>query len=776
MFDEDIESALDEANARGLVGSSYLWIDSEGLSNDPLRMASNPAALGSRLHGWLQVASAVPASGLTRLQTAFASMTQSDCASNYFMADASIFSDSTMPPALGAYQYDAAVALILAAEAVAEPTNGTAMRQALLEVGFEGASGSIQFDGTALDRDEATVQMSMFNFVYTSSTIELKQVRSFNTGGGLTYLGDIMWPDGYWTDAIGLHGAVAHYGTQPVDQTTVLPVEYRNLLPPTLRIITHSLAYVTIVMGVISIAWTFAKRNEDIVHAAQPGAIALIAAGAVISSVAALLVTMDHADKPPVTVSTGDSPGFYADLDFVCSMGRWLWILGFDVMITPLITKMWRIGRQFNHLSTPHHQRRVPRLRAMSAAILALVLMDVGLLTAMQLNAPLYFKVTVVSTTLYGDVTESKGMCTSDDHAQPYNVVQVVIHGVLLGGGNVLLYKLRRAPSEFNESKFLGFALFNNLQASIILLMLMNLLADKPAVFVFAKWFGLYWTSTATLCIIFVPKVQHVHFRSDDEDDLAIANDMMKMGKAERRQRLRSIRRSVRRSLSAIGSSVWEGSTASTTTPSVLHDASVQRDGASQRTDHSRRMRKQSTLTVRGFGQLLTADQKVLHTADLVSAPDAQDTVATLASHLLQCAEELGETRWLNAAKPFVGLAANGSDNDRTTQEQTHTIAELIVDGAHLRHLRRRIVHRPSFLPCDAHRPTTGATVRTGLVAETSTAEGAGVVHYANRPHGSALGVAQAQAEVEQLGRPPLAVEQIQLVHSSLAPPGQTRV
>ena len=111
----------------------------------------------------------------------------------------------------------------------------------------------------------------------------------------------------------------------------------------------------------------------------------------------------------------------------------------------------------------------------------------------------------------------------------------IVLHGALLVGSSVLVYELRNVPSEFKEGKWVGFSLVNNMQTSLVALMLMFLIEDNPSIIFITKWFAVYWSSTLTLVLMFVPKIHRVHWVGEDARDLKGADELRRTAQNERR-------------------------------------------------------------------------------------------------------------------------------------------------------------------------------------------------------------------------------------------------
>ena len=257
-------------------------------------------------------------------------MTPANCANPVFTPDASAFSTA---PEIGAYEYDAAAALILAADSLSDPTDGRAMRDALRTLSFQGASGLVKFSSSTLDRDTTSVVIALQNLIYNPHTqlMEFRPVRFFSSTG-VTVVDEITWS--------------GNTTTQPVDLTTVTPDVRRNLMPRSLTITALVLCGVTVFLAVGCIVWTVAYRDADAVRSSQPVFLALIAVGVILSNAAAIPIIQDHKDKPLVSASTTGA-GYYPDLDRACTTGLWLFSLGFDIVYGSLFAKLWRVQRIF---------------------------------------------------------------------------------------------------------------------------------------------------------------------------------------------------------------------------------------------------------------------------------------------------------------------------------------------------------------------------------------------------------------------------------------------
>ena len=57
---------------------------------------------------------------------------------------------------------------------------------------------------------------------------------------------------------------------------------------------------------------------------------------------------------------------------------------------------------------------------------------------------------------------------------------------------------LRSVPSEFNEGKYIGFALANNMQTTLIALLLLFMTSDNPTLFFVMRWIAVFVVAVLT--------------------------------------------------------------------------------------------------------------------------------------------------------------------------------------------------------------------------------------------------------------------------------------
>ncbi|KAL1499044.1 hypothetical protein AB1Y20_013560 [Prymnesium parvum] len=497
IFEVDIEAACDEAEAAGLLRPGVAWLEGHGLSSDPLETiaAANRSRVGACLHGWVQVASALPRDGYARLDGAWRRGADAQCASPGFTPPRGLFASS--PPDLAVYEYDAAAAMILALDALsaADESDGDAVRRALARVAFNGSSGEIRFDG-ALDRAASTAEMVVNNVLFTDGAIEWRRVYTFSAAPPrLEDVAPLRWP--------------GNTSAAPVDVSQLVPHHSRHFIGEGLASAAAALTAVAICMAAGAVVWTLRHRDAEAIKSAQPLFLVLIALGTIVSVCVAFPLSQDHRthepDNPPPGYPNTEVPppsrGSFSALDAACSSVLWLYVIGFDLT--------WE-------------RRRRALARCCRTSVCSLLLVDTVLLVGIELDAPLFYKLTVVSRSPFGSITESHGECTTLLRVWPWLAVMIALHGGLLLYSTGLVYQLRTVPSEFNEGKYVSFSLLITLQTCVLALILLLLITDNPVIGFIIKWFVAYWCATVTLLMMFVPKMGAVHMREDDDYLIAV--------------------------------------------------------------------------------------------------------------------------------------------------------------------------------------------------------------------------------------------------------------
>ena len=102
--------------------------------------------------------------------------------------------------------------------------------------------------------------------------------------------------------------------------------------------------------------------------------------------------------------------------------------------------------------------------------------------------APLSCQVDVDKQDEFNRTEESHGHCTTNQTGLAFLLTVVCINLLVLVYGNVLVYQARAVPTKYNEGKFIGFCVANNLQTSLITVLLAFFIYEQPVAFFVIKW------------------------------------------------------------------------------------------------------------------------------------------------------------------------------------------------------------------------------------------------------------------------------------------------
>jgi len=273
-----------------------------------------------------------------------------------------------------------------------------------------------------------------------------------------------------------------------------------------LRILTVLLGTVGGALSIVFAVWTIWNRKTRLVLAAQPAFLYLICTGCLISFITIFTVAIDEN-------SSLNSEKF---LDFNCNLGIWLYGIGFSLTVSALHAKTFRAkklmvdNRPGAHVSTSI----VPYLTivAMSLFIEALCL---GMWSTI---APLWFE----RDCMHGgqEFSESVGRCEGDTSSLFFAVILLLIHFVHLMHLLYMCYKVRYVPQEFAEHKWITASAVSSIEILLIAPLLVALTWGYSVTTAVVLVLALFLNGMSVLLMVFVPKVQMLHFQKYNDEDL----------------------------------------------------------------------------------------------------------------------------------------------------------------------------------------------------------------------------------------------------------------
>ena len=235
----------------------------------------------------------------------------------------------------------------------------------------------------------------------------------------------------------------------------------------------------------VSIAWAgvlFYYRNEAVVRASSPYFGMLMCVGGLL---VATSITLDATKN-----KTTDS----------CNGSVWLLVLGYSLIFACVFVKTHRIHAIFN----------AKILKGRMSYTDAYVLLYVGIITAVNVIVLILFRATAP---LRANLFAVKGSftiaqrCSSDEIA--FTAVLLVYNGLLLAWGIYLAVRTRNVDSNFNESKYIGAAVYNcALVALVSLLFAYAVALTQPNVATVVRGWLLAYVVIFTLTVLFAPRLQ----------------------------------------------------------------------------------------------------------------------------------------------------------------------------------------------------------------------------------------------------------------------------
>ena len=346
--------------------------------------------------------------------------------------------------------FDAVIALGLTACDTPGLFTGEDFYEKLLQVEFEGVSGTVRLDKTTGAR--TSMEYELVNFVLKSASFSPQGKLSFHAkssaaidlspvlsvGNGSSALG---------TPLIAIIEPFVYYDNTTIPPLALPPVEEdMNLIPDGARYFGLFLGVLVMFLSIVCALWAAVYRKEFVVRAAQPIFLIQICVGTFLVAFTIILLSFQE-----------DMAG----LDAACATMPWTLCIGFSVAISALYSKAERINQVMNS------GKRIRRVRVNASDVIRpfLILMhvDIGILFAWTLSP---FKLSWKRMPMdnydeFGRSVESFGACRPDDSFWflVFLVPLVVTNFLVLVRCTIASYKGRHLPSEFSESGYLSGAM-----------------------------------------------------------------------------------------------------------------------------------------------------------------------------------------------------------------------------------------------------------------------------------------------------------------------------
>lgn len=449
------------------------------------------------------------------------------------------------------FVYDAVVALGLGMShaAAAGGVNDTALdwpqgqhiyNSLLRNVSFGGASGDVVIDPSSGTRDYGSVTYTVWNarevdlegtedsvgfdLVPTShyvarnrseDDIPKAEVQAAAEGGDEDVPEQPSVPETV-VEWLPVDGRAFVYADGTEDAPAQLPAveEQKNYIGTSGRIAGLVLMGIVVLLALLAMVWTVARRDSRVVRASRPLFLAFVSAGCLIMASAIIPLSQEE--------TTADKAG----LDAACQIAPWLYVIGFAVAFSALFTKTWTLNKVYRN---PEIDCIVITWRDMLKTLGALLVVNVALLLSWTLVSPLEWKrFDKDSKDAFDRTTETYATCTSDK-SLPFVIVIIVVNLGALLLANFQAYQARDIQTEYQESRYVAISMASILQAWCMGIPIMIVVKEAPQAKFFVEAGIIFVTCTAVLLLVFTPKL------------LAVRSDRRKEEEERRRNRLRDV-------------------------------------------------------------------------------------------------------------------------------------------------------------------------------------------------------------------------------------------
>lgn len=250
--------------------------------------------------------------------------------------------------------------------------------------------------------------------------------------------------------------------------------------------------------------WLYLKRKDPVVRMSQPESLFLLCVGAVISTSAIIPLTL--AEAAPGESTRGASAA--------CRSIPFLYSLGWVLMYTSLTAKSWRL---FKVARNAEQVRRVKvSVREIYVTVGVVLLIDLAILIAWVVVAPLQYIRTNVSTTLdeaTGVLTiETAGSCqgsANDVSMWAFLAPIIMIHVGSMIVTNAILFKVKGISDRYQEQKYVALASIYICELVLLGLPILIAVQESGEARYIVIAGVIFLTDTGVLALIFLPKIKY---------------------------------------------------------------------------------------------------------------------------------------------------------------------------------------------------------------------------------------------------------------------------
>ncbi|KAI4493569.1 hypothetical protein M0804_001745 [Polistes exclamans] len=314
---------------------------------------------------------------------------------------------------------------------------------------------------------------------------------------------------------------------------------WRGKSPPkdrTLHIIEHStvnikiyallasIASVGIIMAVVFLAINIRYRNQRYIKMSSPHLNNLIIIGCMFTYSSVIFLGLDS-QLSSVTA-----------FPYICTARAWLLMAGFSLAFGSMFSKTWRVHSIFTDVKL---NKKVIKDYQLFMVVGVLLFIDLGIMTTWQIADPFYRDTKQMEPYLHPS-SEDIIIIPENEYCQSNRMTVYMgciyaYKGLLMIFGAFLAWETRHVSiPALNDSKYVGMSVYNVVIMCVTGAAISFVLADKQdAMFIMLSVFIIF-CSTATLCLVFVPKLIELRRNPQGAIDKRMRPTLRPVSKARR--------------------------------------------------------------------------------------------------------------------------------------------------------------------------------------------------------------------------------------------------
>jgi len=260
------------------------------------------------------------------------------------------------------------------------------------------------------------------------------------------------------------------------------------MIPSSMIILAYTMVAVNFFVVAICALWLYCFRNTTQVRISQPMYLSLILLGCLISTSTIIALAQQDDGDGPVPA---------------CMAIPWLYSVGFSITFGTLFAKIRHVYKLYKAAVTVDVEECLaPSQQEIFGIVGGILLLDITILLVWTIVDPLEWQRTVETVDKFGYPLSSTGQCICDDWVIFAGIIGS-LHLALMLLAVGMCYVSRKIPTQLSESKYLGIAMFSNLQIFVIGLPILVIVGSDPPTSFFVRSSIIWMNDLVVVTVIF---------------------------------------------------------------------------------------------------------------------------------------------------------------------------------------------------------------------------------------------------------------------------------